>query len=204
VSFVVSHPFEESSYPKDMRTLWKAIPERAKDKIIEMGRKFGHHAMVEGAVPMTFDDGTSELIQPLLGKYIQSIPEAFGGNPAKFWVDASLLNYSMLVDPPRAAKWKPVAILGTASCIVSNIGDGAAIDVDVVTGNEALGVSARSSTIWVEPDQGIPVYFDQEVAEGSTLAISWTSEDGELVTASLTLPAIVHTPIVKGRLKSVA
>jgi hypothetical protein len=205
VSFVVSHPFEESSYPKDMRTLWKAIPERAKDKIIEMGRKFGHHAMVEGAVPMTFDEGTSELIQPLLGgKYIQSIPEAFGGNPAKFWVDASLLNYSMLVDPPRAAKWKSVAILGTASCIVSNIGDGAAIDVDVTTGNEALGASARSSTIWVEPSQGIPVYFDQEVAEGAVLAISWTSESGERATAKLTLPAIVHTPIAKAGLRAVA
>lgn len=206
MSFVVSHPFEASSYPKDLRKLWKAIPERAKDKIVQMSREFGHHAMVEGAVPMTFSDGTSELIQPLVdGKYLQEIPEAYGGNPAKFWVDASLLNYSMAVEQSRAAKWKPVAILGTAGCIVSNIGDGAAIDVDLATGNEAIGVSTTAPTIlWVEPGQGVPINFNQEVPEGSELVIGWTSEDGERLTETLTLPEVVQAPVAKTGLKAVA
>lgn len=205
MSFVVSHPFEASSYPKDLRKLWKAIPEKAKGKIIQMGREFGHHAMVEGAVPLTFDDGTSDMIRPLVdSKYLQVIPEAYGGNPAKFWVDASLLNYSMLIDHSRAAMWKPVAMLGTDTCIVSNIGDGGAIDVDLITGNEALGVSTQSSTIWVEPGQGIPIHFNQSVAAGSKLKIGWTSEDGEPMTEELTLPELVHTPIAKPGLRAVA
>lgn len=205
MSFVVSHPFEESSYPTDLRRLWKTIPDGAKDKIVEMGRKFGYHAMVEGAVPITFDDGAHELIEPLIdGKYIQSIPEAYGGNPAKFWVDASLLNYSMLVDPPRAARWKSVAIIGTATSVISNMGDGAAIDVDVVTGNERLGVVVKGPSVWVEPNQGILVQFDNEVPLGSELVIRWTNEYGKRLVDTISLPAISVPTAKKASLKVVA
>jgi hypothetical protein len=191
VSFVVSHPFEETSYPKDLRRLWKAIPDRAKDKIIEMGRKFGHHAMVEGAVPMTFDEGTDELIRPLLDhKYLQSIPEVYGGNPAKFWVDASVLNYSMLVDPQKSAKWIPVAIAGTASCVITNLGDGAAIDVDVSPVSDDLSMAVSGSTVWVDPQQGLYLTFTQDVPEGSELSVSWTSEKGKRFIRTVQLPEV--------------
>jgi len=205
VSFVVSHPFEESSYPEDLRSKWKAMPDRVKDKIMDMGRKFGQHAMVEGAVPVLFDDGTDELLLPLIdGKYIQSIPEVYGGNPATFWVDASLLNYAMLVNQSRAAEWMPIAITGTDSCIVSNVGDGAAIDVDVVTENETIKMTVRSSTIWVQPNQGILLTFEEDVPNGTELKVGWTSESGEAVTSTLTLPAITHSSLGKAGLKAVA
>lgn len=191
MSFVVSHPFEEESYPKDLRRLWKAIPERAKDKIVEMGRKFGHHAMVEGAVPMTFNEGTDELIRPLIDhKYLQSIPEVYGGNPDQFWVDASVLNYSMLVDPPKTAKWVPVAISGTPSCVITNLGDGAAIDVDISSVNGGISMALSGSTVWVEPQQGIYTTFQEDVPEGSELVIGWTTESGKRLTRTVELPEI--------------
>lgn len=170
-----------------------------------MSREFGHHAMVEGAVPMTFDKETSALIQPLVdSKYIQEIPEAYGGNPAKFWVDASLLNYSMLVQHQRDAKWMPVAILGTDHCVISNIGDGVATEVDVATGNEVLGASTTTALECVEPGHGILLQFAKSVKEGSELRIGWTSENGERLNASLTMPEVTHRSTTKNGLRSVA
>lgn len=198
MSFVVSHPFEEESYPKDLRKLWKAIPDRAKDKIIEMGRKFGHHAMVEGAVPMTFDEGTDEMIRPLIDhKYLQSIPEVYGGNPDKFWVDASVLNYSMLVDPTNSAKWVPVAIVGTPSCIITNLGDGAAIDVDISPVSDDITMKTSGSSIWVEPKQGIYLTFDDGVPEGAQLNIRWTSENGKRLARTVELPEVKAAVLTK-------
>lgn len=204
MSFVVTHPFEEKSYPEGVRNLWASLPTGVRDKIVEMGRRFGTHAMVEGAVPVTFDNGTDELIRPFLdGKYLQSIPEVYKVDSTKFWVDASVLNYSMFSEPLREAQWKPVVILGTARCVISNVGDGAAIDVDLLTGNEELGVSVSGSTVWVEPNQGAMVTFTQDITEGSELVIGWTSEDGIQRRETMTLPAITGTKAtIKGTTKA--
>lgn len=189
MSFAVTHPFEEASYPKAVRSYWKDLPEGVRSQIVEMGRQFGYHAMVEGAVPVSFNVEASIMAAVVDGKYIQSIPAIYGAESSKYWVDSDLLNYSMAAEPARSVTWEPVVALGTASYVISNIGDGAAIDVDTATGNEALDITSCQSQVWVEPGQGILVTFSTPQTKGAELVIGWTSEDGERRTEVLQLPA---------------
>lgn len=199
MSFAVTHPFEEASYPKGVRSYWKGLPEEVRSRIVEMGRQFGYHAMVEGAVPVSFDVEAGVMAAVVDGKHIQSIPAIYGAAPNKYWVDSDLLNYSMAAEPARSARWEPVVALGTASYVISNVGDGAAIDVDTATGNEALDITSCHSQVWVEPGQGIVVSFATPRTEGAELVIGWTSEDGERKTETLHLPAAPVLTVPKPR-----